>query len=197
MFETIVEQVLQNEGSYSNEIDGRYIRDGSVTRHGVNYFWNKRVLASLFGIEAIEDMWKLERPMAADLFHIVHWEPFGLKDCAITLNLGYQILDMSVNKGPRDAGKNLQSALNTCKNVSLVVDGAVGPYTRTALNRVIALDPGLEILNREYKLRRIHSYLGEFNQRTLKARNVKTMRRHRDEIVSWTNRVYVELLEQV
>ena len=119
--------ILANEGGFSNDPADR----GGATQFGIT----RAVLAAYRNKPvSIEDVKNLKREEAAQIYKTQYWNPLNL-DKVQKQAMATAIFDMSVNRGPRTAAKMAQRALNEC-GYKLAVDGSIGVFTLSALNRV-------------------------------------------------------------
>jgi lysozyme family protein len=188
VFDQIIEQVLINEGSHSEEINGWYTKDGSVTVHGINYKHNAAVLHTI-GIKSPEDMGGLTREAAKVLYRAHYWEALGLSNVnVIPTALAYQILDMSVTSWIDDASRILQKSINQVIGTALKIDGKIGELTRGALLRTILSQRAI-FLTEACKVWRFLHYIDLFSTKTRRDLTKEELRQCRNELVSWTRRV--------
>ncbi len=124
------------EGGYSN-----YKEDaGGATKYGVSLRW-LRTLGTVGDIDAdidadgdvdIDDVKALTVEEAKQLFFRHFWQSANLD--VFPLHVAFMMYDMRVNHGPRGATVILQRAYNDMmQRQALVVDGALGPKTTSAL----------------------------------------------------------------
>lgn len=127
----IIAGVLSNEGGYSNNPNDA----GGATNWGIT-----QKVARAFGF--MGDMRNLPKETAVNIYRNQYVDDpgFGLI-LPMSEGIAAELVDTGVNMGPNVAGKFLQRALNVLTDTRLVVDGACGPATRTALQAFLHRRP--------------------------------------------------------
>jgi len=116
-FDDAVKKVLKNEGGYVwDKLD-----PGGETNFGLS----RKSYPKL-------DIKGLNKTKATEIYKVDWWERYNFE--LLPLGIGEKLFDMSVNMGPKSAGKILQKAVNEF-GYELKVDGAIGPVTRRAVKR--------------------------------------------------------------
>lgn len=118
-FEKAVAIVLKNEGGYVNDPKD----PGGETNFGIS----KRSYPGL-------DIKSLTKEKAAEIYKYDFWAPYPFDDLVFA-ELAIKVFDTSVNVGSKRAFRFLQQAANTL-GATLVVDGAWGPKTTAAVNKL-------------------------------------------------------------
>lgn len=129
-FEKCLTHVFGNEGGYANVKGDR----GGATNMGITAGTLKRANAQ--GIVTCNDVKLLTRDEAATIYEKLYWRPCKADQMEWPLDLLH--FDAAVNHGTGGAAKLLQKAINKIAGTSVSVDGAVGPLTLAALNRLLA-----------------------------------------------------------
>jgi lysozyme family protein len=130
--DTIIGEVLQREGGYSNNPDD----SGGPTRWGVT-----QREARLNGYHG--DMRDFPQEMAIKIYRDKYWDKLHLDDIwLIDRGVAGKVFDIGVNLGLYQAARFLQRGLNVLNQKGtvygdLVVDGLIGPATINALRRYI------------------------------------------------------------
>jgi len=127
----IIAGVLSNEGGYSNNPNDQ----GGATNFGIT-----QKVARAFGF--MGDMHNLSKETAINIYRKQYVDDpgFGLI-LPMSEGIAAELVDTGVNMGPNAAGKFLQRALNVLTDTRLVVDGACGPATRSALQAFLTKRP--------------------------------------------------------
>lgn len=125
--------VIQNEGGYTNHSADR----GGPTKYGVTQAtlsrWLKRPAS-------IDDVKNLTLEEARDIYETNYLT--GPRISTLPEPLMTQMLDMSINHGPKNAIKMLQRVVNEAGFGPIDVDGVLGPQTRKcAVNGLEAMGP--------------------------------------------------------
>lgn len=128
------------EGGYQKLVNdsGNYNSLGQLV--GTNYGISAPVYENWIGRPPSEqDMRSITKSMANEIYKAWYWDRIGasLIDNQSIANV---IVDHAVNAGVGAAGKLVQRVLNNHFGFNLVVDGVIGPQTRSAINRV---DPAI------------------------------------------------------
>lgn len=134
----IINDVIATEGGYVNDPND----SGGETKYGITKATAKA--NGYFG-----NMKDLPRDVAFEIYRRRYVVAPGF-DKVIDLDaaVGAELVDTGVNMGPSWAAKFLQRSLNALSGAGLVVDGAVGKRTITALTEYIAYRkaPGIKVL---------------------------------------------------
>ncbi len=124
----IIDHIIDVEGGYVNDP----YDSGGETNFGITYD-----VARANGF--MGDMKNLPRSLAFSIYEKKYWHSIR-GDAMVKLSeaITEEVVDTAVNMGPSRAGKLLQRALNSLNNAGklyadLVVDGAIGPATLSAL----------------------------------------------------------------
>jgi lysozyme family protein len=125
-FEPAVEVTLRREGQFVDDPDD----PGGATNWGISL----RFLRDTLHRKTVtaEDVRKLTKTEAVAIYRLHWWERYGYGDF-ISQHVATKVFDTAVNIGPLEAHKLLQRSLNAISG-GLVVDGIIGPRTRTAAN---------------------------------------------------------------
>ena len=115
-FDKAIEVILLHEGGYSFDA----LDPGGETNFGIS----KRSYPNL-NIKA------LTKQQAIEIYRRDYWNKYRLESYPDSIRL--QMFDVTVNSGFKNAVIVLQRSLNRL-GMRLVVDGAMGPKTRTALD---------------------------------------------------------------
>lgn len=124
----IISEIIRVEGGYVNDPSD----SGGETNFGITV-----AVARANGYNGA--MRDLPRSIAFDIYSAKYWDAVKGDDLAKLSELvAEEVADTSVNMGPGRAGKFLQRSLNVLNNqaklyADLVVDGAIGPATVSAL----------------------------------------------------------------
>lgn len=123
-FNEAIEQILKNEGGYSNKPSD----NGGATKYGIT-----EKVARENGYKG--DMRYLSENTAKTIYYNQYWIKSGAdKVATISFNIAFLLFDFAVNSGVSNAVKKLQTAINKIiKNIKnkteLKVDGIIGPKT--------------------------------------------------------------------
>lgn len=134
----IINDVITTEGGYVNDPND----SGGETKYGIT-----KATARANGY--VGNMKDLPRDLAFEIYRKKYVVAPGFdKIVSMDLSIGAEMVDTGVNMGTSWAGKFLQRSLNALSGAGLVVDGAVGPRTITALAEYIAYRkaPGVKVL---------------------------------------------------
>ena len=104
---------------------------GGPTKYGIT--WGALCKAYSQGIVSHADITRLTQPEAQEIYKANYWVPSKADKMAWGLCLVH--FDCAVNCGISGAGKQLQKALNSL-GAKLTVDGAVGPKTLAAIEKI-------------------------------------------------------------
>ena len=128
IFSDALDHTLKYEGGYvNNPLD-----PGGETCYGLT---KRTAMANGY----TGDMKAIPWNEMVRIYKEVYWERAGLPAVATFLPaLAQYMFDIGVNMGTATAGKMLQEALNLVTGSTLTVDGALGPATMTALQKVPA-----------------------------------------------------------
>lgn len=131
--ETLIDDVIDREGGYSNHPADR----GGATRWGIT-----QAVAAKHGYTG--DMRALPRETAVAIYRARYWQTPRLSAVAQRApRLAAELFDTGVNMGPAVAATFLQRALNALNRgardfADMRVDGAIGPVTLAALDAFLA-----------------------------------------------------------
>lgn len=149
-FERAFQLVVGHEGGFSTDPRDR----GNWTTGRIG---EGRLVGTKFGIAAhvypTLDIPNLTLADAHAIYLRDYWRPVGAE--GMPPRLGFVLFDSAVNNGVGRAVMFLQAAIG-----GLVVDGALGPRTRAALEQALGRDPGGTALASEIHARRIHFHAG-------------------------------------
>jgi len=124
----IINEIIRVEGGYVNDPSD----SGGETNFGITV-----AVARANGYNGA--MWDLPRSVAFDIYSAKYWDAVKGDDLVkLSEHVAEEVVDTSVNMGAGRAGKFLQRALNVLNSqeklyADLVVDGAIGPATVSAL----------------------------------------------------------------
>lgn len=139
-FNEAVEQVLKNEGGYSNNKNDR----GGQTNFGISQKFLDSVIYYNADHKRISDVKNITRQDAINICEEYFWQPiqlYAINDQQVAT----KILDMCFNLGHRNATKLVQRAcLRVASNCGVYVDGIFGAYT---LNTINAISDSAKLLN--------------------------------------------------
>lgn len=133
MKERIINEIIMVEGGYVNDPND----SGGETNFGITV-----AVARANGYNGA--MRDLPRSVAFDIYSAKYWDAVKGDDLVkLSEHVAEEVVDTSVNMGAGRAGLFLQRALNVLNNQAklypdLVVDGAVGPATVSALRGYLA-----------------------------------------------------------
>lgn len=133
MKERIINEIIRVEGGYVNDPSD----SGGETNFGITV-----AVARANGYNGRMDC--MPRDVAFGIYLAKYWDAVKGDDLAkLSEHVAEEVVDTSVNMGPGRAGKFLQRALNALNNqaklyLDLVVDGAIGPATVSALRGYLA-----------------------------------------------------------
>lgn len=131
--EQIINEIIRVEGGYVNDPSD----SGGETNFGITV-----AVARANGYNGA--MRDLPRSVAFDIYSAKYWDAVKGDDLVkLSEHVAEEVVDTSVNMGPKRAGKFLQRALNSLNNQAklypdLAVDGAIGPATVSALRGYLA-----------------------------------------------------------
>ncbi len=131
--EDIINEIIRVEGGYVNDPSD----SGGETNFGITV-----AVARANGYNGA--MRDLPRSVAFDIYSAKYWDAVKGDDLVkLSEHVAEEVVDTSVNMGAGRAGKFLQRALNSLNNQAklypdLVVDGAIGPATVSALRGYLA-----------------------------------------------------------
>jgi lysozyme family protein len=162
----IAQQIVAREGGFVNDPDD----PGGATNHGVTLATLRRLGRDLTGDGrvTVADVHALSQVQAVDIYLEHYFRRPGIDGLPEPLQAS--VFDMQVNAGT-SAVKLLQ---NLCRKigVGVAVDGIVGPQTRAAAARALALAPdhlvdayGIERRNYYYRLADARPALRKFARR--------------------------------
>ena len=133
MKERIINEIIRVEGGYVNDPSD----SGGETNFGITV----EVARANDYNGAMRGM---PRSVAFDIYSARYWDAVKGDDLVkLSEHVAEEVVDTSVNMGPRRAGLFLQRALNALNSQAklypdLVVDGAIGPATVSALRGYLA-----------------------------------------------------------
>lgn len=147
----LIAEVIDREAGYVDHPSDR----GGPTRYGIT-----EDVARAHGY--MGDMRDLPYETAFEIYAASYWHPLALDSIAAMHEpLAGYLFDFGVNSGPSRAGECLQrllNVLNRCERdyADIVVDGAVGPATLTALRGYDKSRPdGMDLLAQSVNAMRI------------------------------------------
>ncbi len=123
------------------KVEGGYVNDPSDSGGETNFGVTVAVARANGYNGAMRD---LPRSVAFDIYSAKYWDAVKGDDLVkLSEHVAEEVVDTSVNMGPKRAGKFLQRALNSLNNQAklypdLAVDGAIGPATVSALRGYLA-----------------------------------------------------------
>jgi len=126
--DNIINDIIRVEGGYVNDSHD----SGGATNFGIT-----EAVARSYGYTG--DMRDLPRETAYDIYSAKYWDAVRADDIVeLSEAVAAEVVDTSVNMGPRRAGKFLQRSLNVLNNrgssyPDLVVDGNIGPASISAI----------------------------------------------------------------
>ena len=129
----IINEIIRVEGGYVNDP----LDSGGETNFGITV-----ATARANGYNGV--MSSMPRSVAFDIYSTKYWDAVKADDIAtLSEATAAEVVDTSVNMGPKRAGIFLQRSLNVLNDQSrayadLVVDGAIGPATIRALTMYLA-----------------------------------------------------------
>jgi len=129
-FNECFQKVLNIEGGYSDHPDDK----GGKTNYGIT----EGALSAAYraGLVGHNDIKKLTVDEAKTIYKVNYWDKSKCDELPVPLD--YLVFDASVNHGVGGAGKLLQKSINRCMKANkVVVDGAIGPLTLSALGEYI------------------------------------------------------------
>lgn len=143
-FDEALSFVIGNEGGYVNDPDDR----GGATNFGITQSTLERARREGIG-RLPKDVKDLTREQAYEIYRILYWKASKaseLPDPLCTLHF-----DAAVNHGVGGAGKLLQKTINNYTqkaglDISVDVDGAVGPKTLYAFDECLAAKNNLKLI---------------------------------------------------
>lgn len=108
---------------------------GGPTKYGIALNYNRKVIPDKDGNGVIDarDVQELTEEDARRIYVDVYWRPN--KCDMLPPALALMFADMVFNPGPGVAPKLLQQALNAVTGAGLVVDGKLGPATKSAVDK--------------------------------------------------------------
>lgn len=124
-----IDVILQHEGGFVNHKADR----GGPTNLGIT----QATLSKWLGRKAsIEEVRNLTREEAREIYETNYLT--GPRIHLLPESIRTQVLDMSVNHGPKNAIRMLQRVLNAAGFGPVDVDGVLGPQSRNAAERAAA-----------------------------------------------------------
>lgn len=132
------EHILKIEGGYVNHAND----PGGATNYGVSirflkdYAARSDLILSLGDVDRdgdidINDIKKLPKEKALEIYKQVFWNPFAYWDYPARTAL--KMFDMGVNMGNAQAHKLIQRACNRFDGIKLKEDGVLGPTTKARI----------------------------------------------------------------
>lgn len=132
MKKKIIDQIIRTEGGYVNDPSD----SGGQTNFGIT-----EAVARANGYYG--SMALMPRSVAFDIYSAKYWDSVnGDRLLELSKDITQEVVDTSVNMGPKRAGKFLQRALNVFNSScslydDLTVDGVIGPATIKALEKYL------------------------------------------------------------
>ncbi|MCH8684629.1 glycoside hydrolase family 108 protein [Pedomonas mirosovicensis] len=132
VFERLMANLLRREGGYVYHRDDR----GGETNFGIT-----EAVARQYGYDG--PMQAMPEAVAMEIYRQRYWVAPGFERVAgLSVPVAEELFDTGVNMGPMVAGRFLQRALNALNRQErdfpdVLVDGAIGPQTLTALSRYL------------------------------------------------------------
>jgi lysozyme family protein len=128
-FRDAVATVLKHEGGLVDDKDD----SGGITNYGISLRFLKNVGDDLNqdGMVNHVDIRDMSRSQAIQLYYDQFWLKYRYD--RLPQRLAAKVFDMAINMGPRQAHRLLQRTLNKL-GARLVVDGIMGPATRSAID---------------------------------------------------------------
>jgi len=153
-FERCMDFVFEHEGVLSDDKNDK----GGLTKYGVSmsYLTNlarskPSLVREIVGTTSItrKVVKELTKTQASLLFKWSFWEPYKLDE--IPLATAFCVYDMNINHGPGNSIRIAQKGCNRLPSLVsplLIVDGKMGPKTRSAL-RLCACASGIHAITNE------------------------------------------------
>lgn len=127
-FELALAHVLKAEGGYvSHSLDRGRETNMGITRATLEHARGRPVTP--------EDVMKLTRGEAADIYYRLYWLPLGL-DRINHPTIAVALFDQMINRRAAEVVRGIQVMVSREMNVNLEPDGVLGPITAEALNRL-------------------------------------------------------------
>ena len=131
-FNLVIAGLLKREGGYVNHPADK----GGPTNFGITLAtlkaWRKKTVTAT-------DVKNMTVTEAKQIYKANYWDKLNL-DKVSYLNIAAIAFDQAVNRGPKPAGKAIQSSVNVIKKATgqtlLVVDGDIGPKSLNGITRL-------------------------------------------------------------
>ena len=155
-FERCMDFVFEHEGVLSDDKNDK----GGLTKYGVSMAYlqdlAKRKPSLLMEILGTKDITRrvvreITKTQASLIFKWTFWTPYQLDE--LPLATAFMLYDMNVNHGPGNSIRIAQKGCNRLPSLVaplLIVDGKLGPKTRSAL-RLCACASGIHAIANERK----------------------------------------------
>ena len=131
-FSEAIEKILEHEGGWVNHPSD----PGGATNFGISLRWAKQqgmaVDVDLDGDVDVDDIRKLDKTKAAELYRKFFWSPFY--DQISSQDIATKVFDLRVNAGASQSHTCLQRAVRAC-GAPITEDGLIGPGTVAAVNK--------------------------------------------------------------
>ncbi len=133
-FEYAVCTVLNHEGGLTNHPSDT----GEITNWGISLKYLKDIGVDINqdGYVNDKDIRILTVPEAKQIYKKNWWDKYNYNSI-YDLKMATKVFDLSVNMGSSQCHKLLQRAINDVNKSSLTVDGALGPKTVAATNKLM------------------------------------------------------------
>ena len=132
-FSEAIERILEHEGGYINHPSD----PGGATNFGISLRWAKQqgmeVDVDLDGDVDVDDIRKLDRVKASELYRKFFWSPFY--EQISSQDIATKVFDLRFNAGATQAHICLQRAVRAC-GANITEDGIIGPGTVAAVNKI-------------------------------------------------------------
>lgn len=127
-FELALAHVFKAEGGYvSHSLDRGKETSMGISRVTLERFRGKPVTS--------EDVMKLTRGEARDIYFHMYWLPLGL-DQIKHPTIAIALFDQMINRRAAEVVRGMQVMLSKEMNMNLLPDGVLGPVTAEALNKL-------------------------------------------------------------
>jgi len=179
-------QVWINEGVV-NGSTGAYTEDGTTTKYGIAYEYNRKTLLE-YGISEPQDMHKLTEEIAAQIYYKKYWQKCGAEQ--VPIGCDYLLFDAAVNQGVGYASRMIQECLNILHGTEqLKVDGRVGPKTKAYMRNALERKNELQLIMRLHRKMAYYQTLVSYARKKRKLFDAKS----RDFETSWLRRLWHEV----